>query len=93
MRTISRHLPRSRRGDNVATCSYCGATWYRGQMVRDADGNYACPDDAPGLVKTELDRENEAMASRRKRPQVDNGPLSAYVTETAPPDKLGGTFR
>lgn len=45
------------------TCDVCGVQWLRSEMKRNANGMLVCPDDQPGLVETELDRDN-AQASR-----------------------------
>jgi hypothetical protein len=62
MRTIGRKYNGGVRGDWAAECDYCGATWHRSRMVRDASGFLACPDDQDGKDSVTLARENAASA-------------------------------
>lgn len=61
------------RGDFACSCDICGVVWRRSQLVKDADGNLSCPNDAKGRVVSELDRGNaqgaQAYARGRSRPQ------------------------
>lgn len=66
MRTIGRRYPRRRaNGDYTAECAYCGVTWHRSRMTKDAGGKYVCPDEGSGRDATTLDRLNAASAGRR----------------------------
>jgi hypothetical protein len=72
--TMSRHyypLP-GPPGERRAACSYCGMTFYRSDMVRDASGHLACPDDQDGRDTATLDRLNAQHAAKAgmRRPGV-----------------------
>lgn len=59
MRTIGRHVPKSRRRDAVAVCDTCGVRYYRSKLVRGPDGLLRCSgagtnDDAKGRTAFEL---------------------------------------
>lgn len=75
-------------GDVIRCCSYCGIPWYRSQLVRDASGNLACPDDQRGRDVVTLDEENLAWAaSRRNDPAAgmpSDGTAVAKSTDVAP---------
>ena len=43
-------------GEYRAECAYCGMTWYRSSLIRDAAGLLACPDDQEGRDTVTLDR-------------------------------------
>lgn len=67
MRTIPRRLSRDRpRGDYRAMCDYCGCTWHRSDLMRDASGLLRCPDET-GRDAVTLDRLN-ARHSMQRRP-------------------------
>lgn len=65
MRTVGRKIPRHRRGQTTGHCSYCGVRWYSGDLVRDASGNWACPDDRKGRDVVTLNELNAAGAKGR----------------------------
>lgn len=44
-------------------CSYCGVMWLRTDMVRNADGYLACPDDREGRTAIEIDAQRASDAS------------------------------
>lgn len=61
---MPRRLPSNHpRGDYRAQCAYCGMTWYRSDLFRDADGFLRCPDDADGESNIELLRGNAEAAA------------------------------
>jgi hypothetical protein len=97
MRTIGRKRKLdSPNGDVVVLCSYCGVLWYRSQLVRDAAGNLACPDDSPGLDIVSASLGNAAAASNRQlgryRQEIDGTfdaknkvPYPGFVNANGPP--------
>lgn len=90
MRTIGRKRShRSPPGDTVRACSYCGIPWYRSQLVRDASGNLACPDDQRGRDVVTLNEGNLAWYSSRRMPGERGMPADGTVprksTDVAPP--------
>src|SRR4051812_14311503 len=67
MRTIGRkRSSASPSGDVTGLCTYCGAKWYRSQLVRDGAGALACPDDAAGLDTVSASLGNAQGARTRK---------------------------
>lgn len=88
MRTIGRHWPKDApRGDYQCRCDYCGVTWRRSQLRRDAAGLLACPDDSPGLDVVTLSRGNlEGMRHKKIGDGIrDGGAIDPPDTDTAPP--------
>lgn len=66
--TMPRNLgPNHERGDYREACDYCGITWYRSSMRRDASGLLACPDDQDGRDKVTLDRANQRAGMQGRR--------------------------
>lgn len=63
MPTVGRRWPKKARGDYAAHCDYCGVRWRRGQMVRDAAGRLACPDDRRGRDEVTLSQLNAQGAT------------------------------
>jgi len=59
-------------GERRVSCDYCGSKWYRSELVRDASGHLACPDDQDGRDVATLDRINAQNAARaaQRRPRV-----------------------
>lgn len=85
MRTIGRKWPVGIGPDRQATCSYCGVQWLRSQLRRDASGNLACPDDAPGLDVVSLS-EGNARLMRSQAPRYAGPDDGAYDDFACPPD-------
>ena len=90
MRTIGRKRPaKSPPGDTVRICSYCGAAWYRSQLVRDRSGNLACPDDQRGRDAVTLTEGNLEWLATRRMPGSSGMPTDGTVdspsTDVAPP--------
>ena len=90
MRTIGRKRShKSPPGDSVRLCSYCGIPWYRSQLVRDASGNLACPDDQPGRDVETLNEGNLEWYASRRMPgdsgMPADGSVPAKSTDVAPP--------
>lgn len=46
----------------MSACDYCGAAYYRDQLVRNESGFLACPDDRKGRDEVLLDRLNNQHA-------------------------------
>lgn len=69
---------RGKLGDSTAHCSYCGVRWLRSELVRDASGRFACPDDVKGRDEVTLDQANAAaakeFASRFGKKPVNDAP-------------------
>ena len=60
-------IPRRYHGEAPAgecrkSCDYCGMTWMRSVMRRDAAGLLRCPDCADGRDTVTCDRDNQAAA-------------------------------
>jgi len=70
------HIPRrypspAPPGEYQTECAYCGITWYRSELRRDAAGMLVCPDDIEGRPAALLDRLNhqavaEAVAAQAR---------------------------
>jgi hypothetical protein len=85
MRTIGKRLPAGHGPDRCAICSYCGVQWLRSQLRRDASGNLACPDDAPGLDVVSLS-EGNARLMRSQGPRSIGPNDGGYDYFVSPPD-------
>lgn len=53
------------RGDYRATCDYCGITWHRSRLRKDASGLLACPDEGNGRDMVTLADANANAAGKR----------------------------
>lgn len=88
MRTIGKHWPRSSSGDYQAMCDYCGVQWRRSQLVRDASGLLACPDDQRGRDVVTLNQGNAEYAARQRqygRTMRDGANWNGPSIDVAPP--------
>ncbi len=67
-------------------CSYCGVQWRRSQLRRDAAGNLACPDDAPGLDVVSLSEGNARMMRSQAPRSVgpSDGAFDDFVSPADP---------
>lgn len=73
LKTIRRHWPTTTvRGDYQGLCDYCGVQWRRSQLIRDASGKLACPDDQAGLDEVTLTEANAAAAGQNRQISVFN---------------------
>lgn len=55
MRTVPRSVRTKLPGDHVTDCFYCGDTYLRSRMRRDAGGNLRCTDCQQGSEACDLD--------------------------------------
>jgi hypothetical protein len=64
----------SPKGDHLDSCAYCGATFYRSQLVRKENGMLACRVDcAKGRDEVQLSRLNAEHAASRIDKTVGEG--------------------
>lgn len=78
MQTVGRRMPKHRRGQKTAHCSYCGVRWYSGDLRRDASGKWACPDDIKGRDTATLDAMNAEGAASYRPGAADDGVSAPY---------------
>ena len=90
MQTVGRKMPKDRRGQKVAHCSYCGVRWYSGDLRRDASGKWVCPDDIGGRDTATLDALNAEGAAMYRPGEAhdDNGaPYFAVDVDSPTPQR------
>lgn len=88
-RTITRHWPRRIKHGFQTLCGYCGVQWRRDQLVRDAAGIMACPDDVRGRDVVTLTQGNALQAAR---PQYTSPVRDGGNFDNDGPLKPGGVY-